>query len=181
MIEASRCGASAILAMKLVDQVGAIGRIAPAVHRDYRPMFESGWMEQLMRFLSMGDVPHGRITRVSESIDISIKIIRCWWRELLQNPNWQPMRALLYRRPCPQRLARVGFGREAPGRVCLGGPVLSSGDCQLSCVDNECRVAGPRMRCPPEPPARRFEVLTLRHYARSPLSSECAFAVRFPQ
>jgi hypothetical protein len=33
------------MAMELVDQVRAIGKIAPAVHRDYRPMFESGSME----------------------------------------------------------------------------------------------------------------------------------------
>jgi hypothetical protein len=64
-----------MMAMDLVDQVVAFGRIAPAVYRDYRPVFESGLMEQLMRFLAIGDVPHGSITRVSESTDV---------------PDWRP-------------------------------------------------------------------------------------------
>jgi hypothetical protein len=40
--------ASAIMAMDLVDQVHAIGKITPAVHHNYRLAFESGSMGQLM-------------------------------------------------------------------------------------------------------------------------------------
>jgi hypothetical protein len=76
--------------MGLVDQICAIGKIAPAVHRDYRPVFESGSTEQLMRFLAMGNVPRDGITRVSESTDIPINTIRCRRHELLQSPNWRP-------------------------------------------------------------------------------------------
>jgi hypothetical protein len=61
--------------MDLVDQVGAIGKIAPAVHRDYRPVFESGSKEQLMRFLAMCDVPRGSIAWASESTDIPVNPI----------------------------------------------------------------------------------------------------------
>jgi hypothetical protein len=48
MTEASGREASAIMAMDLVDQVRVIGKIVPAVHRDYRSVFELGSMEQLM-------------------------------------------------------------------------------------------------------------------------------------
>jgi hypothetical protein len=78
------------MAMDIVNQVRAIGKIAPAVHRDYRPVLESGSKEQLMRFLAMRDVPHGSIAWVSESTDIPVNTIRCWRRELLQNSNWRP-------------------------------------------------------------------------------------------
>jgi hypothetical protein len=63
--------------MDLVNQARAISKIAPAVHPDYRPVFESGSKEQLMQFLAMRDVPHGSIACVSESTDISINSIRC--------------------------------------------------------------------------------------------------------
>jgi hypothetical protein len=42
-----------------------------------------------MGFLAMGDLPHGRITRVSESTDNPINAIRCWRRELLPDRNWR--------------------------------------------------------------------------------------------
>jgi hypothetical protein len=75
--EAPGCGGSAIMAMEFVDQVRAIGMIAPAVHCDYRTVFESGSMEHLMRFLAMGNISHGNITRVSESINIPMNMVRC--------------------------------------------------------------------------------------------------------
>jgi hypothetical protein len=156
------------MAMDLVDEIPAIGKIAPAVHRVYRPVFESGSMEQLMRFLAMRDMPRGRRASVSESTAIPINTIRCWRRP----PS---------RRPCPHRPARVGLRKEAAGRVRLGGSGLSSGERQLSCLGTESRVAGPRMRCPPEPPARRFRVFTRQHSTSSPLSGECALLVRFPR
>jgi hypothetical protein len=64
------------MATELVIQVRAISKISPAVHRDYRPVFESGSIEQSMRFLAMGDVPHGSITRVSVDFDTPINMIR---------------------------------------------------------------------------------------------------------
>jgi hypothetical protein len=75
------------MAMDLADQVRAIGNIALAVHRDYRPVFESGLMEQLMRFLAIHDVPVGSVARLSESTDIPINTIQCCSRELLQKPQ----------------------------------------------------------------------------------------------
>jgi hypothetical protein len=66
--------------MKLVDRVRGIGKITPVI--------ESGSMEQLMQFLTMGDVPHGRIARRWESTDSPINTIRCWRRELLRSPGW---------------------------------------------------------------------------------------------
>jgi hypothetical protein len=78
------------MAMDLVGQVCAIGEIVLAVHRGYRPVFESGSIKQLMRFLAMRDLPYGSIARVSESTTIPINTIRCWRRELLQNLNWRP-------------------------------------------------------------------------------------------
>jgi hypothetical protein len=120
-------------------------------------------------------VERGQIIRTTARSAIPINPIRCWQRELLQNPNWRPDEcAHLPEGGALSAQQELDLAERLPA-----GHVSATVNYLALARNAESRAS--KCDAAPERPARRFGVLNLHHCTHSPLSGESGLAVKFPQ